>query len=86
MNIKRMRGRNNRGGGGGSFRSYQGGTPLNRNHVFDSNGPNSGSAAPPSSFMTSISNSAATLRAPATGFSPKAISSMLSIIFALFQP
>ncbi|HQT61367.1 MAG TPA: DUF4167 domain-containing protein [Acidiphilium sp.] len=39
MNIKRMRGRNNRGGGGGSFRSYQGGTPLNRNHVFDSNGP-----------------------------------------------
>lgn len=41
MNIKRMRGRNNRGGsgGGGNFRSYQGGTPLNRNHVFDSNGP-----------------------------------------------
>ncbi len=39
MNIKRMRGRNNRGGGGG-FRNYQsGGTPLNRNHVFDSNGP-----------------------------------------------
>lgn len=41
MNIKRMRGRNNRsgGGGGGNFRNYQGGTPLNRNHVFDSNGP-----------------------------------------------
>ena len=36
MNIKRMRGRNNRGGG---FRSQQSGTPLNRNHVFDSNGP-----------------------------------------------
>ncbi len=42
MNIKRMRGRNNRnngGGGGGNFRSYQSGTPLNRNHVFDSSGP-----------------------------------------------
>lgn len=42
MNIKRMRGRNNRGGGGGgggNFRSYQGNAPLNRNHVFDSNGP-----------------------------------------------
>jgi hypothetical protein len=40
MNIKRMRGRNNRGGGsGGNFRSQQSGTPLNRNHVFDSNGP-----------------------------------------------
>lgn len=40
MNIKRMRGRSNRGGGG-NFRNYQsgGGTPLNRNHVFDSNGP-----------------------------------------------
>jgi hypothetical protein len=40
MNIKRMRGRNNRsGGGGGNFRSQQSGVPLNRNHVFDSNGP-----------------------------------------------
>ncbi|MEE3501997.1 DUF4167 domain-containing protein [Acidiphilium acidophilum] len=46
MNIKRMRGRNNRhggggggGGGGGNFRSFQSGTPLNRNHVFDSSGP-----------------------------------------------
>lgn len=39
MNIKRMRGRNNRGGGGGNFRSQQNGIPLNRNHVFDSNGP-----------------------------------------------
>ncbi|MGC9270336.1 DUF4167 domain-containing protein [Acidiphilium sp.] len=45
MNIKRIRGRNNRshnggGNGGGNFRSYQSsGTPLNRNHVFDSNGP-----------------------------------------------
>ena len=40
MNIKRMRGRSNRsGGGGGGFRSYQTGTPLNRNHVFDSSGP-----------------------------------------------
>ncbi|MDD2875852.1 MAG: DUF4167 domain-containing protein [Acidiphilium sp.] len=41
MNIKRMRGRNNRnhGGGGGNFRSVQSGPPLNRNHVFDSSGP-----------------------------------------------
>ena len=40
MNIKRMRGRNNRGGSsGGGFRTQQSGTPLNRNHVFDSNGP-----------------------------------------------
>jgi hypothetical protein len=46
MNIKRMRGRNHRnggggggGGGGGSPRSYNGNIPLNRNHVFDSNGP-----------------------------------------------
>ncbi|MCF3946489.1 DUF4167 domain-containing protein [Acidiphilium sp. AL] len=38
MNIKRMRGRNNRGGGG-NFRNFQSGAPLNRNHVFDSNGP-----------------------------------------------
>lgn len=38
MNIKRMRGRNNRGGGG-NFRNFQSNTPLNRNHVFDSNGP-----------------------------------------------
>ena len=47
MNIKRMRGRNHRpgggGGGGGGFRQQGGGgggnIPLNRNHVFDSNGP-----------------------------------------------
>ena len=43
MNIKRMRGRNHRpgggGGGGGSVRHHNGGVPLNRNHVFDSNGP-----------------------------------------------
>ncbi len=47
MNIKRMRGRNHRPGGGGGgggggtpVRHHPGGgTPLNRNHVFDSNGP-----------------------------------------------
>jgi hypothetical protein len=46
MNMKRMRGRNHRpgggggGGGGGAVRHHPGGgTPLNRNHVFDSNGP-----------------------------------------------
>lgn len=46
MNIKRMRGRNHRGGGnggsgggGGGLRHHGGGIPLNRNHVFDSNGP-----------------------------------------------
>lgn len=42
MNIKRMRGRNNRGGGSGggnNIRHHQSGMPLNRNHVFDSNGP-----------------------------------------------
>src|SRR5271165_5421553 len=48
MNIKRMRGRNHRGGGGGGggsggggapVRHHGGGIPLNRNHVFDSNGP-----------------------------------------------
>lgn len=41
MNIKRMRGRNHRGGngGGGGMRQHGGGIPLNRNHVFDSNGP-----------------------------------------------
>jgi hypothetical protein len=42
MNIKRMRGRPHRGGGngsGGSVRHHGGGIPLNRNHVFDSNGP-----------------------------------------------
>lgn len=42
MNMKRMRGRNQRsGGGGGGYRpqntsSHQ---PMNRNHVFDSTGP-----------------------------------------------
>ena len=48
MNMKRMRGRNHRpggggggGGGGGStpIRHNNGQIPLNRNHVFDSNGP-----------------------------------------------
>jgi hypothetical protein len=53
MNIKRMRGRGHRGNGagggggggggnGGGMRhpnSSGGGVPLNRNHVFDSNGP-----------------------------------------------
>ncbi len=47
MNMKRMRGRNHRGGGapqggggggGGSVRQG-GGIPMNRNHVFDSSGP-----------------------------------------------
>ncbi len=53
-NMKRMRGRNHRGGGsggggggggsgggggGGAIRHHSGGIPLNRNHVFDSNGP-----------------------------------------------
>lgn len=48
MNMKRMRGRGHRngggGGGGGGMRHHgggggSGGIPLNRNHVFDSNGP-----------------------------------------------
>jgi hypothetical protein len=43
MNMKRMRGRNHRpnsgGGGGSGFRNQQNGIPLNRNHVFDSSGP-----------------------------------------------
>ena len=44
MNMKRMRGRGHRngGGGGGGMRHHggaAGGIPLNRNHVFDSNGP-----------------------------------------------
>jgi hypothetical protein len=53
MNIKRMRGRGHRGNGasggggggnGGAMRHQgsggsNGGVPLNRNHVFDSNGP-----------------------------------------------
>ena len=41
MNMKRMRGRNHRPGGGGSspIRHHNGQIPLNRNHVFDSNGP-----------------------------------------------
>ncbi len=44
--MKRMRGRNHRqggggggSGGGGGIRHHSGGIPLNRNHVFDSNGP-----------------------------------------------
>ena len=41
MNVKRMRGRTHRGGGGGGvpIRHQSGNVPLNRNHVFDSNGP-----------------------------------------------
>lgn len=43
MNKMRMRGRGHRGGGGGGggggIRHQSGGIPLNRNHVFDSNGP-----------------------------------------------
>jgi hypothetical protein len=43
MNMKRMRGRgSHRHGGGGQYRSSGGGgghQPLNRNHVFDSTGP-----------------------------------------------
>ena len=48
MNMKRMRGRNHRGGGqggggqggsGGPIRHQTGNVPLNRNHVFDSIGP-----------------------------------------------
>jgi hypothetical protein len=43
MNMKRMRGRGHRGGGGGGGSGIRhhggGGIPLNRNHVFDSNGP-----------------------------------------------
>lgn len=43
MNMKRMRGRGHRNGGGGPIRHHggggSGGIPLNRNHVFDSNGP-----------------------------------------------
>jgi hypothetical protein len=42
MNIKRMRGRNHRSGGSGPPIRHQGGggaIPLNRNHVFDSSGP-----------------------------------------------
>src|ERR1700750_457392 len=47
MNMKRMRGRGHRPGGGGggcgATRHHggggSGGIPLNRNHVFDSNGP-----------------------------------------------
>ncbi len=45
-NMKRMRGRNHRGGssgggggGGAPIRHQGGGVPLNRNHVFDSSGP-----------------------------------------------
>jgi Domain of unknown function (DUF4167) len=47
MNMKRIRGRGHRpgggGGGGGALRHHggggSGGIPLNRNHVFDSSGP-----------------------------------------------
>lgn len=49
MNMKRMRSRNHRtggggnggggGGSGGGIRHHSGNIPLNRNHVFDSSGP-----------------------------------------------
>lgn len=39
MNIKRIRGRHHRFNGGMSARQGNNQTPLNRNHVFDSNGP-----------------------------------------------
>ena len=42
MNMKRMRGRNHRSGGGGvgaPIRHHNGNIPLNRNHGFDSSGP-----------------------------------------------
>jgi hypothetical protein len=45
MNMKRMRRGNHRsgggggGGGGGPIRHHSGNIPLNRNHVFDSSGP-----------------------------------------------
>lgn len=43
MNMKRMRGRGGHrhggGGGGGSQYRHGGHQPMNRNHVFDSNGP-----------------------------------------------
>ncbi|GBR54540.1 hypothetical protein AA106555_1708 [Neokomagataea thailandica NBRC 106555] len=40
MNMKRMRGRQHRSGGGGASRNHGNAqTPLNRNHVFESNGP-----------------------------------------------
>lgn len=39
MNLKRMRGRNHRSNGNGGMRHSANGIPLNRNHVFDSNGP-----------------------------------------------
>jgi hypothetical protein len=40
MNMKRMRGRSHRGGGGGGpVRHQSGNVPMNRNHVFDSSGP-----------------------------------------------
>lgn len=39
MNIKRIRGRHHRSNSGMSVRQSNNQTPLNRNHVFDSNGP-----------------------------------------------
>ncbi|GLQ65422.1 hypothetical protein GCM10007870_10060 [Gluconobacter kondonii] len=39
MNMKRIRGRHHRAGSGPSRSSSNAQTPLNRNHVFDSNGP-----------------------------------------------
>src|SRR5271166_6196215 len=40
MNMKNMRGRQHRSGGrGGGIRHHGGNIPLNRNHAFDSSGP-----------------------------------------------
>src|SRR5271165_4430905 len=40
MNMKHMRGRQHRSGGrGGGIRHHGGNIPLNRNHAFDSSGP-----------------------------------------------
>ncbi|QEO18379.1 DUF4167 domain-containing protein [Acetobacter vaccinii] len=40
MNVKRMRTRHHRSGGGnGTSRQLNGQIPMNRNHVFDSHGP-----------------------------------------------
>ena len=77
MNMKPMRaadtdGGGGPGGGGGTgggagLDHHGGGIPLNRNHVFDSDGPIFASAAPRSSFLKNISSSAAMRRAAVTG-------------------
>ena len=78
MNMKRMRGRGHRTGGGGpgggggtgggaGLRHHGGGIPLNRNHVFDSNGPDLRIRGTAHSFLKNISSSAAMRRAAVTG-------------------